>query len=141
MSDSAPPPEGSPTTDQLETDWADIRNRLGTPMSREELAAFVLGVCDGKIFTLHHIRESERKSMAGMVFMPIFFGAFSGLWPGELEQVGTVWEYLHEAGPLSINGYPIFMSLRVICKDDWERAIKAIDKEEARRKTSVLDDL
>lgn len=41
-----------------------------------------------------------------------------------LPQIGMVYEYLKNAGPMSINGYPFFMSLRLLNKEDnakvWE---------------------
>jgi hypothetical protein len=142
MSDKPPPPPDNETTKVLETDWAKLRNRLDLkPMPRQELVDFVLGVCDGKIFTMHHIPKAQQEGLISMVFMPIALGAFAGYLAGELENVGTIWEYYSQAGPRTINGYPMFMSFHIMLNTDWERALKAIDKEEARRKTSVLDDL
>jgi len=113
-------------------------------MDDADLVKFVLGVCDDKIFTLHHIRESQREQMAPMVFMPLALGAFTGWHPAELEDIGSIWAYYSEAGPRSINGLPMFMTFRVIVKSDWKKACIAIDRENARRKASVgtiLDDL
>lgn len=146
MADDTKTPEPSipeePT--DLTSDWAGLPHRPVLPhMSDEELAQFVLGVCDDKIFTMHHIPAGKRENMAGMVFVPLILGAFQGWFEAELEKVGTVWEYMTEAGPRSVNGYPTFYSCRLMHTDDWVRACRAIDKELARRKaaTSILDDL
>ena len=48
------------------------------------------------------------------------------------EQLGIIWEYLSEALPRSINGYPIFMSCRVMNKADWERVVTVLKAEEER---------
>jgi len=146
MADDTKTPEPSipeePT--ELTADWAGLPHRpVLARMADEELAKFVLGVCDDKIFTMHHIPEGSRTNVGGMVFMPLTFGAFGGWFEAELENIGTVWEYMSEAGPRSINGYPMFFSCRLMHTDDWKRACRAIDKELARRKaaTSILDDL
>lgn len=60
------------------------------------------------------------------------------------DDVGTIWEYYNKAGARSINGYPCFFSLHVMCKKDWEKAIKAIRRELERRREAaeeVLADL
>lgn len=144
MSDDQEPPTPQGEPRALTEHWADLRQQpLLQRLDDAALATFVMEVCDGKIFTLHHIREHDRESMVPMVFMPVALGAFSGWYGVDLEQVGTIWEYLSEAGPRAINGYPMFFSLRVMHKDDWARATRAIDRELERRKTpqSVLDDL
>ena len=112
-------------------------------MSDEELAKFVDDFCSGRIFTLHHIAPHSRESLAGMVFMPVALGAFSSWFKQEMEQIGTIWEYLSEAGPRSINGYPMFHSFYLVHADDWKRAVRAIEREEARRKdkADILNDL
>lgn len=48
-------------------------------------------------------------------------------------QIGVLWEWMSKAGPRAINGYPIFMSMRVMHRDDWSRAVGAIQREEKRR--------
>ncbi len=98
-------------------------------MSDEDLRAFVVAFCDGRIFSTAHMRNLED---AYLVFMPLFFGAgdFSRSW---IESIGVVYEYMDKAGPRSINGMPIFFSCRFVHRDDWERARQAIIKEEARR--------
>lgn len=100
-------------------------------MTDEELRTFVLALCDGRIFTMHHVPSPE---LVPMVFMPIALGAFADATPEEVEQVGTVYEYLDKAGPRAVNGMPMFTSLRMIHVDDWARAKAAYDMEMARRK-------
>jgi len=43
--------------------------------------------------------------------------------------LGCIWEDIGEAGPRAINGYPMFMSMSMMNKDDFERARKAIERE------------
>ena len=94
----------------------------------KELKEIAKDVVENKIFTDWHIREFEFKATAPMVFMPLMFL--------EKEQVegmkdaGMVYEYYDKAGPRSINGYPIFMSMRVLHKDQSELLKKYMDKYE-----------
>lgn len=47
-------------------------------------------------------------------------------------QVGILWEYLSQAGPRSINGMPMFTSVHIMHKDDWQRAAAAYERERER---------
>jgi len=51
------------------------------------------------------------------------------------KELGVAWERMSEAGPRSVNGYPIFMSFHIMSRADWIRAEKAILAEQDRRKT------
>jgi hypothetical protein len=103
----------------------------GIRMSDEDLRDFVLGLCDGRVFTSAHIRNDHD---IGMVFMPLKFGALRYYHPKEIDQIGVIWEYRDKAGPMDVNGMPSFFSCRIMHKDDWKRAVKAYEKENERRK-------
>lgn len=98
-------------------------------LSREELAEFVMGVCDGTIYTSVGLSSLEIR----LVFAPIVFGAFEGFTDGEIEQLGCLWQYLDQAGPRSINGRPSFMSMRLLHIEDARIAEVEIKKELDRR--------
>lgn len=58
--------------------------------------------------------EAEAERMMGMVFLPLLLGA-------EVPRnTAHIYEYLSEAGPRQVNGYPIFMSMRLLTKDQTE---------------------
>jgi len=58
------------------------------------------------------------------------------------EPLGIMWEWLRAAGPRSINGYPIFFSMRLLHKKDWLKAHRAYVKEMDRRQAwNITDDL
>jgi hypothetical protein len=48
--------------------------------------------------------------------MPIALGAFAEESKEDLEQIGMIYEYMSEAGPRSINSYPMFMSFAMLSK-------------------------
>lgn len=54
----------------------------------------------------------------------------TALWGRDL---GVVYEDMSAAGPRAINGYPMFMSLRLMHREDWKLAFDAYKKEVARR--------
>lgn len=124
---------------KLEEYWDDLKEGLRIPkMTDDQLRELVCAYVDRRIFTLHDIHPNSREHLAGMVFMPLALGAFAGYNEASLKKIGTIYEYLDKAGPRSINGYPIFFSLRIVHVKDWERALKAIQLEEERRKGIVL---
>ena len=124
----APTEEKSEKTEEIPTwDWSKAR------MSDEDLKEFVLDYCDRRIFTDQHI-TSGRVRDVGMVFMVLGLGAGAGMRKEDIDQVGLIWEHMSKAGPRAINGMPTFLSARLMHKDDWERARKAIKRELDRRK-------
>ena len=111
------------------TDQPDISDPAAEPaakrecprMTEEQIRDTALGLVQGRIFTAHDCPPE----MISSVFMLVALG---GLGDIDLDTVGTVYEYLERAGERSVNGYPIFMSMRVAHVDDWaiivKRAIK-----------------
>jgi hypothetical protein len=61
-----------------------------------------------------------------------------GLSKGWTNDFAIIWAYASEAGPRCVNGYPIFMSCRIMGKADWAIAKEAIIKELDRRKNFTL---
>lgn len=117
-------------------DAPDFKPALEIPrMSEEDLRRFVLDYIAGQIFSDCHVRS---KQDLGLVFMPLSLGVFSEYEPASLEQIGLIYEYYSKAGPMAINGMPIFFSLRMMHRDDWTRASGAIDREIERQKTLLV---
>lgn len=52
------------------------------------------------------------------------------------DQLGIVWEWNDKALPRSINGYPIFMSCRIMNKEDWEEILPVLQENQR-----VLNDI
>ncbi len=116
---------------------------------REELQQLVRDIVAGNVVTAEQIPTD----MWSTVFMPIMFGALNGPSPGEfpvrmsdlpsevyraytdtrLRDLGTIYENVSEAGPMSINGYPTFYSMKLLHKDDWDRVLAAVRRELDRR--------
>lgn len=119
--------------DDFEKDWGALRPSIVADMSREELARFVLDLCDDRVFTSRHIPERHQRQMLPLVFLPLVFGGLEYIPERDHDKVGILWAYRSEALYLGVNGYPCFPSVRVMSKDDWERAHKAYMREMDRR--------
>jgi hypothetical protein len=108
-----------------------VTNKIES-MSEDDLRKFVDGAVSGRLFTSAQVADGR---LMQSVFMPIFFGVFADWTEEEVKEVGVIWEWMDQAGPRSINGMPMFMSMRLMNKEDWKRALDAIQAESERRKT------
>ena len=130
-------PKG-PESGELSEHWYDLKEALNLPhLSDDQLREFVNDFVSNRIFTSAHLRDNE-VGMLPMIFMPLALGCMSKVQPDSLSQIGCIWEHMHKAAPRSINGKPIFFSLNLLHKDDWERAMVAIEREQERRKNIPL---
>lgn len=84
-------------------------------MNSKELKQIAIDLFDGKIFCDQQLNSSRDLSM---VFLPLILGALKGFGKEELEDIGMIYEYIGKAMPRSINGYPIFSSMRILKKQD-----------------------
>lgn len=101
----------------------------------KELNQLAKDIATDKVFCSFFLRESEQR-MLGNIFMPLLFGALQDYSKEQIDDIGFICEYYREAGPRSINGYPIFMSCRFVNKSD---AGKIQEKVETIRK--MLQDI
>ena len=100
-------------------------------MNSQELKDFILGYCDRQIYTCWDCAEEE----IGQVFMILMFLENKD----DLLEAGCIWEHMKEAGPMSCNGKPMFLSCHLMHKKDWDVCRKAIVKELKRRENLQLD--
>ena len=122
--------------DQLEADWRALRGREPGDdpiprMSDEKLRDFVVGVLNGSLYTSAQIRDP---SLIPMVFLPVALGAFKDWSEDQLKEIGVIYAPMTSAMPRSVNGEPIFAEMRIMHREDWARAYKAICRESARQK-------
>lgn len=103
-------------------------------MEDDELRKFVLGWCDGKLFSTAHEQLRRQPHHIPSVFMVAAFGGFADCSKTYLDEIGIIWEWIDEALPRAINGMPMFMSCKVMHKEDWSRARVAINNELDRRR-------
>lgn len=80
----------------------------------EEIESLAKSLYKNEIFTDQHVRNQD----LGCVFMVLSLGAFKNFTEEEVSDIGLIYEYLHQAGPMSVNGYPTFFSLNLLSRND-----------------------
>ncbi len=129
-------PVENPSTDSAEsvvgskeaTKWEPIKS-----LPEEELKRLLFGLLDGKAYSSAHCPDDIE-----LVFAPIALGALAGAPSWWIDQVGLIYEWLEHAGTRGVNGHPMFFSMRLLNKEDWERLLPALLREEERRKNVTL---
>lgn len=96
-------------------------------LSEEDLLTLTNELIDNRIITFEQIPEE----LVSMVFLVVSLGGISELSPEALQEVGTIYEHYEEAGPRSVNGYPVFFSLHIVHKDDWKIVVDRYRKARA----------
>lgn len=85
-----------------------------------EAREIALDIVAGRVFGSWAVPEHDTQ-LLGAIFPPLILGA--RLPPN----AGALYEYLNNAGPRAINGYPIFFSCRVLTVDDLGLVQKHVD--------------
>jgi hypothetical protein len=85
--------------------------------TEEELKQIAIDILADRIFTSNHINQADYDSLVN-IFMPLAL-----MHPKEkiklMEQEPVLfYEYMSEAGPRSINGYPMFMSFHFLVQEE-----------------------
>lgn len=102
-------------------------------MHAEELYDLALKCVAGTVIFSQHVPDN----LVSSVFMPLMFmdeaarDEFQK--KAESGEVADIYEHLEKAGPRSINGFPMFMSMRTISKADMETLVRMIKKLESVR--------
>lgn len=94
-------------------------------MTSEELDKFTTDLIDRKIFTSAHVKDVTPK-LLGTIFMPVGLGALAHYPKEELANIGLLFEYLDQQTPMDIHGYPIFLSVHLLHKEDWEIVLNTL---------------
>ena len=80
-------------------------------MSDEQLRQLCIDIYAGKVFTDRHCNSPQD---IGMVFMVVGLGGLNND-----DEPEMIYEYLDKAGPRSVNGMPMFMSVNVMNRADF----------------------
>ena len=104
-----------------------------TPASKKskendiDLKALALDIHKGLVFGSWSLPK-EDPTIIKMVFMVLALGddkLFDSL---KKHEVVHVYEYMSKAGPRSINGYPMFLSMHMITKGQWQKLIPLLQE-------------
>lgn len=86
-------------------------------MTPEEIKELATDTFKEKVFYSTMIREIDAH-LLGSIFMPITFMDKNQVEQLEKDRVSAFYEYVDKALPRTINGYPMFPSMRTITVDD-----------------------
>jgi hypothetical protein len=90
-----------------------IDSALGS-MGEEELRRLAADIVDDRVFTSAHVPPEQLGDLK-LVFMVLMFLGDSKGW---LQDAGMLFEYMDKAAPRTINGMPMFFSVRKVIKKD-----------------------
>lgn len=126
--------------------------------TEEELKILVKDVYDSKVFTSLHLGDYDQHLVTTLFMPLLFMGAAPTFptptgnikrdrknkliymdeyqkWVDEttireefIKTIGMVYEELSKAGPRSLNGYPMFMSMKIVSQSDTKRFIEMYNK-------------
>lgn len=95
-----------------------------------EIKELALNIYRGDIFTSLQVRESDTYLLSS-IFMPLMFMDQEQIDKMKEHKAYMLYASMSDAGPRSINGYPIFMSMNYIDEEDCK---KVFEKYEAMKK-------
>lgn len=100
-----------------------------TPRTDKELRELAFYIFENKVFGTWAFRDDrEMKMLVGNVFMPFMFMAQEDKKTMVDAKVIHMYEFYDQAGPRSINGYPIFWSMKLILEEEWKKITKYVDE-------------
>lgn len=94
-----------------------VELKMHQNLSDKRLKKLALDIVNGKVFGSWNVKNEKE---LGMVFMVLIFSSPDML-PKDL---GSIYEYLSEAGPTSINGYPVFYSCNFLSNEETQKVQK-----------------
>jgi hypothetical protein len=92
------------------------------PLTAEEVNDFARRIYRHEIFT----SWMAPQEMIGSIFMPLHFMSEEQMKEVIAEGGHSMWAEMSSAGPRSINGYPIFMTLNIWNEDNAKRIHKRV---------------
>lgn len=104
----------------------------------EELYQIATDMLEDKVFTSYQIPEYALSNLT-MIFMPLLFMDEKQKKAMKRHKASMFYEYYTEAGNRSVNGYPIFMSMRYINIDDSTRLREIYEKIKEKKESLIQE--
>lgn len=89
-------------------------------LTDDEINALADDIYRERVFTSDHLRSGDLNILP-VVFMPLVFVDRKLREELEKDAPGMIYEHLSEAGRLSVNGYPTFVSLHIVSQEDAKK--------------------
>lgn len=100
----------------------------GEPMEEFNPRQLALDVLAGRVFGSWMV-PGDDLSILRSIFMPVGLGD-SSMFP---KDAVAVYEYLDKAGPMAINGYPMFFSCRIMTSEQADQYNAAFEEAKAQQ--------
>jgi len=95
------------------------------PLSEEEISNLAEDIYRGSVFTDRHVHNPEDVPMVFMLLALIEGETLERL---RKDPPGMIYEYMDKAGPMAINGMPMFLSLRMANQEDAKKVFERVRK-------------
>lgn len=93
-------------------------------LADDEINALAEDIYRDRVFTSDQIRQGDLNILP-VIFMALVFADQKLIEKMQKDAPGMIYEHFSEAGPRSVNGYPTFVSLHIVSKEDakkvWEK--------------------
>jgi hypothetical protein len=87
----------------------------------EKLRQLAMDIVDGKVYTSDQIPDANFARMIRLVFMPVGLLDQEAIKSLQDDDITMFYEYFSAAGSRSINGLPMFTTIRYLNRDDHKR--------------------
>lgn len=105
-------------------------------MTDQQIRKLAIDIAAGQVFGSWQVGNVRD---LGMVFMVLALGGEELHESLKVNRTVHVYEYLCEAGPRSVNGMPIFMSMRRVSESEWAKLVPLMQRLEKRQQAFVGD--
>lgn len=117
-------------------------NKMTSNMSRnDEIIKLAKDIKAGKVFGTWNLREHDAH-LIPMIFMPVALSGAELMKEIREKEYSHIYEYVDQAGPRAINGFPCFWSCAFLNKNDWQsicRTLAKLDEIENRVNDELLN--
>ncbi len=103
----------------------DSRQKIYPSMTDQDIKKLAEDMYKGLIFTNVHV---ERQEDVMMVFMPLILSGEEFIDKLQKNPPGMIYEYIERAGPMAINGMPIFSSCKMVSIEDTKKVFDHYNK-------------
>lgn len=93
--------------------------------NEQELKQIAIDLHSGNIFSDRHLTNPEDISSVFMILSLLNKKQTKKLIDSE---PGMIYEYIDKACPMSVNGYPTFLSYQILTKDEFKKMLEYYNK-------------